>query len=436
MFVNSIPIMELGAILLVGVITFDLLTKDSEIMPIGLIALCISGFQWLISPILTYHSPFNLYPMSVSEDIYLKWTLLGYIGFVAGVYYGRSRLKYKPNVNKLTSHCCCLLKPIKILIIVGALSMLMPVMGSTWSFIKELLGGLFVVGITMLMYAKPQKAIKSVLCAIVFLLLISLRGGMFHNMVVWGIFLLLTLFSIKKYLLTKKLIIIACLFVGLFTLQSIKAVYRSYTWYGKEGYSGNNITLFVNLFYSSLTGNLIETDETDINSRFNQGWIISRIYSHIPQQTDYLYGKTIFEGIESSLLPRFLFPTKKDSGKASIQDFEHFTGYHLSSSTSMGLSIWGEAYGNFGVTGGAIFMFLWGTLISQLLEFIYFLYQRKGYWIFFAPIISFNLIKAEINFLSVFNWTLKSLIFCWAIITLLNKYYPNQDVTNLLQEET
>ena len=102
MFVNSIPIMELGAILLVGVITFDLLTKDSEIMPIGLIALCISGFQWLISPILTYHSPFNLYPMSVSEDIYLKWTLLGYIGFVAGVYYGRSRLKYKPNLNKLT----------------------------------------------------------------------------------------------------------------------------------------------------------------------------------------------------------------------------------------------------------------------------------------------------------------------------------------------
>ena len=60
MFVNSIPIMELGAILLVGVITFDLLTKDSEIMPIGLIALCISGFQWLISPILTYHSPFIL----------------------------------------------------------------------------------------------------------------------------------------------------------------------------------------------------------------------------------------------------------------------------------------------------------------------------------------------------------------------------------------
>lgn len=38
------------------------------------------------------------------------------------------------------------------------------------------------------------------------------------------------------------------------------------------------------------------------------------------------------------------------------------TGYNLSSSTSMGLSILGESYGNFGLLGGTFFMFFGGGL--------------------------------------------------------------------------
>lgn len=62
--------------------------------------------------------------------------------------------------------------------------------------------------------------------------------------------------------------------------------------------------------------------------------------------------------MSSALIPRFLYPNKKGAGEQSRKDFIEMTGYNLSSSTSMGLSILGESYGNFGLLGGTFLCFL------------------------------------------------------------------------------
>lgn len=36
----------------------------------------------------------------------------------------------------------------------------------------------------------------------------------------------------------------------------------------------------------------------------------------------------------------------------------------------MGLSILGESYGNFGLLGGTVFMFIWGVFIAKFISFI------------------------------------------------------------------
>ena len=208
-------------------------------------------------------------------------------------------------------------------------------------------------------------------------------------------------------------------FVGIFLLQTVKASYRQAIWY--NDYSGSK----VEFFFSLLVNNAIninevrsEKEETTI-ARYNQGWIISRIYNNIPQNHDFLGGRTYVDAFNSAILPRFLFPNKKGAGAQSREDFIEMTGYHLSRGTSMGLSILGESYGNFGLLGGTVFMFIWGVFIAKFISFIDRLSIKDFLWIMFLPIICFNLIKAEISMMSVLNWTVKSVLFVGVVIYLL-----------------
>ena len=130
-------------------------------------------------------------------------------------------------------------------------------------------------------------------------------------------------------------------------------------------------------------------------------------------------GRTYVDAFNSAILPRFLFPNKKGAGAQSREDFIEMTGYHLSRGTSMGLSILGESYGNFGLLGGTVFMFIWGVFIAKFISFIDRLSIKDFLWIMFLPIICFNLIKAEISMMSVLNWTVKSVLFVGVVIYLL-----------------
>lgn len=404
-------------------VIYDLLSYRDDAMPIGEIALVIGAIQWIIAPIVSYSVKSEIYQMSVPENEYLAITLTLYIAFFAGIMIFRPRKYWKIDKQELILYCKSHIIAIKYLIGAGLLISLIPLNISAINFIRTLAECLLYIGTIMLMFAIPKKAAIVMGCVLGYTFLRSIIGGMFHDLMVWSIFLILSLFYLNDYSLKKRFVVIGVLLVGITTLQSIKPIYRSYTWQGS--YSGNQVTLFLNLFAQSLFGELElnATQEGANISRFNQGWIISRIYNHIPTKQEYLGGKTIWEGAISSAVPRVLNPDKKGSGKESIQDFETFTGYHLNSKTSMGLSILGEAYGNFGILGGGAFMFVWGCLIAFFLNIIIKLASKSGYWLFFTPLICFNLIKAEINFVSVLNWTVKAFIFSFVVIYLLNKFF-------------
>ena len=90
----------------------------------------------------------------------------------------------------------------------------------------------------------------------------------------------------------------------------------------------------------------------------------------------------------------------------------------------MGISIIGEAYGNFKVFGGIIFMGIWGFFLAKV--WVYLLGRCFKYPILlaFIPLIFLQVIKAETELSVVLNHLFKSSIvvfgFIWAAQKFLN----------------
>ncbi len=120
----------------------------------------------------------------------------------------------------------------------------------------------------------------------------------------------------------------------------------------------------------------------------------------VPARVPHANGETIVTAIKASLLPRVLYPDKPRAG--GKQNYEKYTGYVLQPGTSMGISLLGEAYINFGFVIQRI------LLLARVYPSI---------WLWF-PLILFHFIKAETELLVQLNFLVKSVLmvylFIWA----------------------
>ncbi len=233
------------------------------------------------------------------------------------------------------------------------------------------------------------------------------------------VFIFLFIAGLYQLSFTRKLALISLGFAGMLILQSIKAEFR------RGSVTGNKTELFFTLFFakveSYLTGKseniaqLKSAEEIDeANNRLNQGWIISRIMSQIPARKPYLQGETIKAAIFSSLAPRFFMESKAAGGGGKLT-YEKLTGFQLLA-TSMGTGVLGEAYGNYGVWGTYLFMFLWGLFLSLVFKFIFnqaYILPSLPLWL---PIIFLQAIKAETDLFTVLNHLVKSSVFVFGFI--------------------
>lgn len=293
----------------VGFVVYDFITQKKVWLPIGELALLLGGLQWVISPFFSYMTDNNVYSMSQPCNEYMMYTVPMYIAFMIGYYVFRPSLQLS-RIDLIK--CCSTAERLStILICIGLLFIFLPVSVSALLFIKTLASYLFFIGFIIRMYVKPEKSTMYLLLGLGIQLLNSIRAGMFHELLIWGIFMIMTWFNVNEVPLKKRILIFIMSFVGIFLLQTVKASYRQAIWY--NDYSGSK----VEFFFSLLVNNAIninevrsEKEETTI-ARYNQGWIISRIYNNIPQNHDFLGGRTYVDAFNSAILPRFLFPNKK-----------------------------------------------------------------------------------------------------------------------------
>jgi len=397
---------------------YQLITEQDRWVPIGEIALTMAGWQWIIAPMIAYSTPMPMFEMSQTCPEYMLKTVPMYCCFAIG--YFSFRKSFRCDLDSLRPICLRNVNMAYTFIVIGLLFTLFPISSPLIAQFVKYLSELLFVGFLMLMIARPERSTLYLLIPLVLYLLLSLRGAMFHELLTWGIILALVWFNINRVSVYKRVLYI---FIGLFianSIQTIKASFREQVW---NGYSGDKIALFVDLLINSSESTAMGYENGDNISRYNQGWIISMIYANVPKNHDYFYGRTYKDAVVATLLPRFLAPNKKGSGIQVQSDFREMTGYPLGDQTSMGLSVLGESYGNFGFWGGAFFMLFWGWFITRIMVWISNLGHRRCFlWFFMTPVIGFVLVEAEISMITVLNWTIKAFIFAFIVVIMSTSY--------------
>lgn len=386
--------------------------KLGQSVPILELMLLIAGLQWIIGPLIEYNFPTYHYKyyMYVAESEYMGYVVPAYAFFVFGVLIG---LKHSSKFNIPVVDLKKYKKYGVWIFLIGVFfDLISGRLPGTLGFFAFIVANFKFAGAIILFFSEDSRLKKIFYFSLVYLFLRAVQAAMFHDLVLWSVFFYMFWALKNKPSRKQVLITIAAGLFALSTLQTIKAAYRSQVW---EGYQGNRLELFVSLFVEAVFFEESESTNTnrnlrgdENNVRLNQGWIISAILDEIPQRVDYFEGKTITEAITASIFPRFLNPDKKKAG--GRDNFMKFTGLSLGENTSMGISIVGEAYGNFKVYGGILFMGVWGFLLTLYWNFLMSRTNSKIVLLAFLPIIFLQVVKAETELVVVLNHLVKASI--------------------------
>ncbi|HEY0678580.1 MAG TPA: hypothetical protein VGD17_09850, partial [Chitinophagaceae bacterium] len=285
------------------------------------------------------------------------------------------------------------------------------------AYVFFLLRYLMFVGVFYCLYSNfPNK--RMILIAVFGLLILrSIYGGMFGELVYMGVMTIILVVLGKKVKFFTKL---SLMLVGIFVIlviQSIKPNYRSQVWKGRA--EGQEISLFTSLVTQKATDPLsILNDERTLFSfygRFNQGQIISRVQQAVPARFPYADGETIYFALAASIIPRFIWPDKPESG--GIYNFKRFLGITLRT-YSIGLSPFGEAWGNFGRNGGIVFMFFFGLLFNFFFHWLLSIARKVPSLILWFPFLFFYAVQIESDIVTMVNSFTKAAIFSFFIYKL------------------
>ncbi len=392
-------------------------------IPIIDLMTAMAALQWIVGPFIEYHNDVTHYKyhMYIDEESYMSFIVPAVILFRLGSTLFKDRI----NLEELGERVNGLLinYPRLPYILIGA-GFIMPYIGlfmpPALGFVFFLLSNMKYIGAIYLIFSqRPDRWIIFV-TTMAFTALASLTAGMFHDLLLWAV-LTFTFISRELKLSFNRKLIFAI--VGIFfaiTIQSVKAQYREQVW---GGYQGNKLALFTAMAIQQWSSGTIftPTSETTMNVRLNQGWIISAIMYHVPAEEPFANGSTITDAITSSLLPRFLAPNKKKAG--GQENFEKFTGLDLGSGTSMGISLAGEGWANYGYWGGLTFMFFWGLFISWFWRKLILLSDSYPTLLIWSPILFLQVVKAETEFVVVLNHLLKSAVLIFALLWFIKRQW-------------
>ncbi len=390
-------------------------------LPMLELMLLIAGLQWIIGPILEYASPLMhwKYHMYVQQPKYMAFVVPAYTIFTISVL---AVIKQTANVNlKLESLKDYSKYGITIFVIGICFDVLGSFLPGPLVFIGFILSNFKFIGAIIFFYSDNKKLKNLFYFTILYLLVTSILRGLFHDFMLWSTFFFM--FWALKYKPSIPSILAIFLAGALFaiTLQTVKAAYRLQL---ANNFSGNKLELFANLMVEAFlvdeTSRAEQDGSADNNVRLNQGWIISAVMDHIPRNQEYLDGETIADAILASIFPRVLLPDKAKAG--GQENFRKFTGLQISESASMGISIVGEAYGNFASIGGIIFMGLWGFFLGRIWLFLFKKVKENRIFITFIPLIFLQVIKAETELVVVLNHLIKTMIIVFLFMWFAKNY--------------
>lgn len=384
-------------------------------------ALLVALLQWILAPFIdyTFFNNHYLYYMYVPEESYMALVVPSLLLLKLGLSFFGKRSEetfqtwkeFPPdNFERFQ-----LLGFIFLFVGVGSSVLSHFGVAESIAFVFFLLSNLKFVGGLIILYANHRFGVGINFFLIGWLFLESLSGGMFHELILWVILLLPFFFLKYKISSLGKVALLLGFACFVFMVQTVKADFRQVVW-NSSNLTTNNLEVFVNLVNDSHEKNVVSSEDNlhTLNIRINQGWIISRILYFVPSYEKFAGGETIEDAVVSSIIPRVLAPNKQRAGGQI--SFERFTGLKLHGSTSMGMSLVGEAYANYGLGGSYIFMFVWGIFFGYIIYAHVKFSLKYPVLLFFIPWIFIASIKAETDLFTVLNYITKAYILLGLIL--------------------
>lgn len=382
----------------------------------------MSVLQWVVGPVLAYNVlPYDdLYYMAVPETVYMNYVVPFCFFMVLGLYLPLrdERIINEEDTDRVRKY---LAEHPYLGYILTAIGLLAGFAGkslpSSLTFLMFLITNIQYVGIYMILFG-TSKLKWPIFAGIMGLATFAaVLQGMFGELVQWFTLSFLIIAMVIRIPMWAKVALITIGLLAISLVQSTKEEYRMATWYAESDKS--NAEIYREVILSRLTspGLLFQSDVTqNMGARLNQGWIIARIMNHMPEKLDFVHGETIETALYASLLPRFLAPGKAKAGGRA--NFERFTGTPLPETTSMDISLAGEGYANFGMVGGWAFIFLVSLMYNWVIVKVVALSKSNPTLILWIPFLFFQVMKAETDFATVFNYLTKA-----ALITFLTFYF-------------
>ncbi len=379
----------------------------------------MSVLQWVVGPVLAYNFlPYDeLYYMAVPEEVYMGYIVPFSFAMIIGLYFplADERIVNFEDVTRVKAYLAE--NPMLgyiftgIGLVSGFTSHYLP---HSLTFLMFLLTNLQYVGVYMILFG-PSK-IKWLLFGGIMGLATSaaVLQGMFGELLQWFMLSFLIVAIVVKIPMWAKITMIS---VGMFLIsliQSTKQEYRMATWYAESSQSNSEIYQEIMISRLSNPSMLLSQETTqNLGARLNQGWIIARIMEHMPAKLQFVRGETINTALMAALLPRILAPDKAQAGGRA--NFERFTGTPLPETTSMDISLAGEGYANFGILGGCAFIFLVSLFYNIIIIRIVSISKKHPALILWIPFLFFQVMKAETDFATVFNYITKAVLVCWLV---------------------
>ncbi|MBI2270817.1 MAG: hypothetical protein HYU69_10755 [Bacteroidetes bacterium] len=430
---DPLSIIGLGLFIFFGLSFYYKLGRG---IPVRELIILIALIQWVIAPILSYHfyTKSEFYYMIIDESRYMSFVIPATLALITGLLLPL-RKPIKLQGENYIENPNYYFKRGQAIFIIGLLAFLIkPFTPAALGYFFLLLSYSSILGALYLLKANSRFKYITLAAAFAPIFAGAAESSVFHEMFIWGGFLVIMYTFINKSGVLSKTILLSFMVASIFLINAVKKDYREAVWseqkdqpqfpgQEKTGVKGNAGQL-IGMVNEKVGGSGIQSDYyQEFTDRLNQGWIIARIMYVVPQYEDFAHGETIIEGIYASLLPRFLSPNKAMSGGA--KNFERFTGLALAGA-SMNLGIIGEAYANYGEVEGVIFMFIYGLFFNIVYWIILKRAQLKAETLLWLPFLFFYVIKAEEDFTSIFNQFVKSVVVMVILFYALNLFIREQ----------
>lgn len=397
--------------------------------------------QFFIGPSLAYNGldqyQYVNYKMKIPETAYFSYAIPAVLSFIIGLHLNAGKLKGEVvDVKRIAVFVAKNPKLPYLFIILGFLaSIVAGFFGSELAFVFYLLGSCKFIGLFLLILGSTELKILPMVAVMGSIIATSLGDGMFHDLITWLIFTG-SVFAIKfKFGFNVKLVTSIVFVLLVVVLQVLKGGYRSAVGSGREE---AGIETFAKLYEKQNENSSMFSVERLAPAlvRINQGFILTNIMNTVPNRVPFSNGEEMYQVFEAAIMPRILAPNKLNAGDRTI--FTKYSGIKLAAGTSMGLSSLGDAYLNFGIVGGCVFMFLLGWLYCAILNLFYKHSAAYPILILFTALVFYFPIRPDCELQTILGHLFKSCFLIYVMIIFFKRIFRVQPamMTNVSKNHT